>query len=155
MSLKWHSVHCTCLEVVPTNSLGMIWSAVWSLDAHKAVTLTFLPYKSLQLVTNFNLEPVHRNRLDIITPLDGSIVGSIPAATKPDIERAIAAASQAHRSGLWGRLPGSKRGAVMRSIAQEVGKSLASTCRHPMEEGIHTTSSDASEDQTLQLREEC
>jgi len=61
-----------------------------------------------------------RKRLDIVTPIDGSTVGSIPAASKPDVERAIAAANAAHKSGVWGKLPGSKRGAVMRSIAQEV-----------------------------------
>lgn len=63
--------------------------------------------------------PSAGKRLDIVTPIDGSTVGSIPAASKPDVERAIAAANAAHKSGVWGKLPGSKRGAVMRSIAQE------------------------------------
>jgi hypothetical protein len=59
--------------------------------------------------------------MDIVTPIDGSVVGSIPAATKTDVEKAIAAANTAHKSGVWGKLPGGNRGSIMRSIAGEVG----------------------------------
>lgn len=63
--------------------------------------------------------PSSGKRMDIVTPIDGSVVGSIPAATKTDVEKAIAAANTAHKSGVWGKLPGGKRGSIMRSIAGE------------------------------------
>ena len=58
--------------------------------------------------------------MDIVTPIDGSGVGSIPAGTKEDIEKAIAAAKAAHKSGIWGKKPGSQRAAILKAIAEEV-----------------------------------
>lgn len=59
--------------------------------------------------------------MDVVTPIDGSVVGSIPAAGKEDVHRAIQAAKAAHRSGAWRKQGGSQRGTILRAIAAEVG----------------------------------
>ena len=58
--------------------------------------------------------------MDIITPIDGSVVGSIAAASKEDVEKAIQAAKKSHKSGCWGRQSGLARAKVMRQIAKIV-----------------------------------
>ena len=61
-----------------------------------------------------------RKRLEVITPIDGTTVGSIPAAGIDDVKKAVKAARKAHQEGVWGKLPGSKRAEVLRNIAAEV-----------------------------------
>lgn len=66
------------------------------------------------------VHPICRKRLDVVTPIDGTIVGSIPAAGKFDVQKAIQAAKAAHRSGTWRKQGGSQRGSILRAIAAEV-----------------------------------
>lgn len=67
--------------------------------------------------------------MDIITPIDESKVGSIAAASKTDVEKAVQVAKLADQNGLWRKLPGLKRGSILRAIAVEVSLGLVPLLR--------------------------
>ena len=61
-----------------------------------------------------------RKRLDVINPATEEVIGSIPAGTKEDVDKAIAAAKVAHKSGVWRNKTGAERAEVLRAVAKGV-----------------------------------
>ena len=61
----------------------------------------------------------HRGkRLDIYNPYDGSVVGSVAAGGKADIDAAVDAAVKAFPE--WSKTTGTERAKLLRNIASEV-----------------------------------
>ena len=54
----------------------------------------------------------------VISPRDGTRVGSVPAATKADVDAAVAAAHHAFYETAWPRLPVSERATMCRRLAE-------------------------------------
>lgn len=61
--------------------------------------------------------PADGGRRQIRCPADGSLVGAVDEATAADTAAAIAAAREAFDRGPWPRMPATKRGAVLASVA--------------------------------------
>ncbi|MEW5312888.1 MAG: hypothetical protein WDW38_004486 [Sanguina aurantia] len=59
-------------------------------------------------------------RLDVICPSTEAVVGSIPSASAKDVDRAIAAATAAVKSGLWTRTTGTYRAGFLKALAAKV-----------------------------------
>lgn len=57
-------------------------------------------------------------RLDVVNPYDGSVIGQVPAGSKPDIDLAVQAAVEAYPS--WSKTTGAERAGLLRKLAQGV-----------------------------------
>lgn len=69
--------------------------------------------------------PVLNKRIPIINPSTQQIIGDIPAATKEDVELAVAAAKTAlsrNKGSDWASAPGSHRARYLRAIAAKVNE---------------------------------
>eukprot|EP00798_Chlamydomonas_sp_ICE-L_P018059 gene18059-24482_t len=64
--------------------------------------------------------PVNGQRLDIINPATEAVVGSIPAASAEDVNKAVEVATAAAKSGTWTKSTGAYRAGFLRKIAQKV-----------------------------------
>ncbi|CAG9464372.1 unnamed protein product [Pedinophyceae sp. YPF-701] len=64
--------------------------------------------------------PAAGGRIDVVSPATEEVIGSIPAGTAEDVDRAVAAARSAFRAGPWGSTTGRQRASVLRSIAAEI-----------------------------------
>lgn len=64
------------------------------------------------------VQPVKGKRFDVICPHDESVIGSIPLATKEDVENAVTAAQAAKTA--WGKTTGAYRAAFLRKISDQV-----------------------------------
>lgn len=64
--------------------------------------------------------PLHKRRLDIISPATEEKVGTIPAATAEDAEKALHAANAAFKRGTWSTMTGTQRARFLRAIAKKV-----------------------------------
>ena len=53
------------------------------------------------------------NTLDVISPIDGSHLASIPDATEQDVETAVAAARNSFEDGVWARTAPAARKKIM------------------------------------------
>jgi betaine-aldehyde dehydrogenase len=87
---------------------------------------TPIPCKGLYINGRF-VPPAAGGALDAVDPATEQVIARIPAATKPDVDAAIAAAAEAHAEGVWGGRgpePGAsaaaaqKRAAVLRRLAE-------------------------------------
>lgn len=56
-------------------------------------------------------------RLEVIDPATEATIATVPAATAPDVDKAVAAARTAFDSGPWPRLSGAERAATLRRVA--------------------------------------
>src|SRR5688572_24691756 len=61
--------------------------------------------------------PEEGRTLEVIAPALGEAFTTIAAATKPDIDRAVAAARRALETGAWGRLAAAERGRLLSRMA--------------------------------------
>ena len=64
--------------------------------------------------------PLQGKTLDVFSPSTGSKIGTIPAATADDVDKAVTAASRTFKSGIWSRKSGSYRAQYLRAIAGKV-----------------------------------
>jgi aldehyde dehydrogenase (NAD+) len=64
--------------------------------------------------------PEEGRTLEVIAPALGEAFTTIAAATKPDIDRAVAAARRALETGAWGRLAAAERGRLLSRMATVV-----------------------------------
>jgi hypothetical protein len=87
------------------------------------------PVPSRQLYINGTwLAPVQGRCIDVINPATEQIIGSIPAGTAEDVDKAVAAARAAHSSGKWAKQSGKERAVILRSIAAKVDTSMRHMC---------------------------
>ncbi len=68
------------------------------------------------------VDAIDGERLAIINPATGDTVVNIACGNHKDIEKAVAAAAAAHKSGVWRHLPPRKRAAIMQRFADNVKK---------------------------------
>jgi aldehyde dehydrogenase (NAD+) len=61
--------------------------------------------------------PEEGRTMEVIAPALGEVFTTIAAATKPDIDRAVAAARRALETGAWGRLAAAERGRLLSRMA--------------------------------------
>ncbi|KAI4326674.1 hypothetical protein MLD38_031962 [Melastoma candidum] len=76
--------------------------------------------------------PVLGNRIDVINPSSGEIIGDIPAATAEDVELAVVAAQRAfsrNRGRDWAAAPGAIRAKYLRAIAAKVTEKKSKLAR--------------------------
>ncbi len=62
-------------------------------------------------------DPDGGERLDVVNPVDGGVIASIPAGSARDIDRAVAAARRAFESGPWAGLPAAERARLLWRLA--------------------------------------
>ena len=65
-------------------------------------------------------KPKKSQTFDVYSPSTGSKIGTIPAATAEDVDKAVLAANKAFRSGVWSKKSGAHRAKFLRSIAEKV-----------------------------------
>lgn len=58
--------------------------------------------------------------MDVISPATEQVIGSIPAATAPDVDHAVAAASATVKAGTWTKSSGAYRAGFLKKIAEKV-----------------------------------
>jgi aldehyde dehydrogenase (NAD+) len=63
-------------------------------------------------------EAYGEGELAVRTPIDGSIVGAVPASTPADVETAVAAAAEAFTA--WRSVPAPRRGELVRLLGEEL-----------------------------------
>lgn len=66
------------------------------------------------------VDPGGSNRIEVTSPTTEEIIGSVPSATVPDIDRAVAAARRAFDLGPWPRAVPAERAAVLRRVRDEL-----------------------------------
>lgn len=66
------------------------------------------------------VKPQHGRYLDVFNPANETVIGRIPAATAEDVDKAVAVASEAVKSGVWTRTTGKHRADVLRNIASKI-----------------------------------
>src|SRR5690348_5441169 len=60
--------------------------------------------------------PLGSDRIDVTSPWTEELVGSVPAASKDDIDLAVAAARKAFERGPWARLDPAERVEILRKV---------------------------------------
>ncbi|MCE7885847.1 MAG: aldehyde dehydrogenase family protein, partial [Actinobacteria bacterium ATB1] len=76
------------------------------------------------------VDPVGTERIEVSSPHDGSALGSTPAASKEDIDRAVAAARTAFDEGPWPRMSVDERAEALARLSkalQERSSEIAET----------------------------
>lgn len=63
------------------------------------------------------VEAADGQRLEVVNPADETVLGTVPAAQKTDVDRAVHAAGQALENGPWGRMRPSERQNLMLKLA--------------------------------------
>jgi len=64
--------------------------------------------------------PVRGGRIPIVNPATEEVVANVAAATREDVDRAVAAARRAFDQGPWSKTKGHERAGVLRAIAQGI-----------------------------------
>ncbi len=65
-------------------------------------------------------KPSKGKTFDIYSPSSGSKIGTIPAATAEDVDKAVGSALKAFKSGVWSKQSGAHRAKYLRAIADKV-----------------------------------
>lgn len=82
----------------------------------------------MQLIDGKTRDALSGERIDVVSPSDGKMFASIPAAGRADVDLAVAAARRAFDEGPWGRMPAFERGRILTRLFQLVdanGEELA------------------------------
>jgi aldehyde dehydrogenase (NAD+) len=66
------------------------------------------------------VEPASQSRIDLVDPATGEVIGSVPRATEPDVDRAVRCAVEEFRSGSWRDLSYADRAAHLARLADEI-----------------------------------
>lgn len=64
--------------------------------------------------------PAQGKTFDVYSPSTGSKLGTIPAATAEDVDKAITAALKTYKSEVWSKKSGAYRAKFLRAIAEQV-----------------------------------
>ncbi|KAF8072370.1 ALDH10A8 [Scenedesmus sp. PABB004] len=97
----------------------------------RAAAMTALPLPARELFINGRwVAPAQGRYLDVVSPATERVIGRVPAGSAEDVDAAVAAATAAHRAGVWGRLTGARRAEVLRAIAAKVRDSKAALANY-------------------------
>lgn len=66
-------------------------------------------------------KPSMGKTFDVFSPSSGTKIGTIPAATAEDVDKAVSSALKAFKSGVWSKQSGAQRAKFLRAIADKVG----------------------------------
>ncbi|MBM7365843.1 aldehyde dehydrogenase [Gordonia hydrophobica] len=68
--------------------------------------------------------PATDRKIEVVSPIDGTIIATVPEATEADIDRAVAAARTAFDEGPWPRMTPAERAVYLKRIGDEVVKRI-------------------------------
>ncbi len=68
------------------------------------------------------VEPATGNKIEVVSPIDNTVVATVPEASEADIDRAVAAARKAFDEGPWPRMSAAERGEYLARVRDEVIK---------------------------------
>lgn len=71
------------------------------------------------------LEPSSVDRIEIVSPVNGKVVGSVPEGKPADMDRAVAAARAAFDDGRWSTLRPEERASYLERVAEELERRSA------------------------------
>lgn len=66
------------------------------------------------------VKPSGDERIEVVNPTTGKVIGTVPQANEQDVDKAIAAAVKAHKSGPWRRMTFLERAEYLNRIADEL-----------------------------------
>ncbi len=66
------------------------------------------------------VEPSSTATFDVVSPTTEEVVGRVPEAKEPDIDRAVAVAREAFDRGPWPRMSPAERGAILSKVAEAI-----------------------------------
>lgn len=69
-------------------------------------------------------KPAGSGRIEVVSAATEQVIGSMPAGSEADIDRAVASAAQALKSPAWGGLSGTERGALIGRFADALEKRI-------------------------------
>ncbi|MER6977379.1 aldehyde dehydrogenase [Streptomyces carpinensis] len=70
------------------------------------------------------VEPATDRVIEVVSPINGKVIATVPDATEADIDRAVAAAREAFDHGPWPRLSPAERATYLARIGEEVVKRI-------------------------------
>lgn len=70
------------------------------------------------------VEPSSTDVIEVVSPINGRVVATVPEAREADVDRAVAAAREAFDHGPWPRMTPAERGAYLTRIGEEVIKRI-------------------------------
>ena len=76
----------------------------------------------MQLIDGRQADALSGKRIDVLSPSDGKVFASIPAAGEADVDIAVRAARRAFDEGPWSRMPAVERGRCLTRLFQLVEK---------------------------------
>lgn len=88
-------------------------------DSRRQLGSMSIPHRQLYIGGAWT-KPAQGQTFDVFSPSSGSKLGTIPAATAEDVDRAVSAAVKAFQSGVWSKTSGAHRARFLRAIADKV-----------------------------------
>ncbi|WP_347957472.1 aldehyde dehydrogenase [Gordonia aichiensis] len=70
------------------------------------------------------VEPATDRKIEVVSPIDGQVIASVPEGTEADMDRAVAAARKAFDEGPWPRMTPAERAVYLKRIGEEVVKRI-------------------------------
>ena len=85
-----------------------------------------LPLETWLFINGEFCDAVDGGRITVVNPATGEEIADVAAGNEKDINRAVAAATAAHKSGVWRNLPPRKRAAVLQKFADLIKQNAVS-----------------------------
>ncbi|GHD14420.1 aldehyde dehydrogenase family protein [Tianweitania populi] len=76
----------------------------------------------MQLINGQPADALSGERIDVVSPSDGKVFASIPAAGAADIDRAVKSSREAFENGPWSRMPAFERGRLLTRLGLLIEK---------------------------------
>ncbi|MBS9719428.1 aldehyde dehydrogenase family protein [Tianweitania sp. BSSL-BM11] len=76
----------------------------------------------MQVINGQPADAMSGARIDVVSPSDGKVFASIPAAGAADVDRAVQSSRQAFETGPWSRMPAFERGRLLTKLGQLIEK---------------------------------
>ncbi|MFW0795866.1 aldehyde dehydrogenase [Gordonia sp. CPCC 205515] len=70
------------------------------------------------------VEPATDRTIEVVSPINGQVIATVPEATEADMDRAVAAARKAFDEGPWPRMTPAERAGYLKRIGDEVIKRI-------------------------------
>jgi acyl-CoA reductase-like NAD-dependent aldehyde dehydrogenase len=69
-------------------------------------------------------EPATSDVIEVVSPIDGEVIATVPEAREADVDRAVAAARKAFDEGPWPRMSPAERATYLARVGEEVVKRI-------------------------------
>lgn len=98
------------------------------------------------------VQPASNAKIDVVSPITGETVATVPEATEADMDAAVAAARKAFDEGPWPKMTPAERAKMLERVADEVQKRVeAMATAFTAEIGAPAASSDAFHDNAMKV----